>query len=71
MYSIELQNLTKRFEDKTAVDGLTFTINTGELFGLLSPNGTGKMVALKILCVILKPTSGTAKVNGFDVIKGP
>jgi len=71
MYSIDLQNLTKRFEDKTAVDGLTLTINVGELFGLLGPNGTGKTVTLKILCGILKPTSGTARVNGFDVIKDP
>ncbi len=69
MYSIELQNLTKRFEDKTAIDDLTLTINTGELFGLLGPNGAGKTVTIKTLCGILKPTSGTARVNGFDVIK--
>jgi ABC-2 type transport system ATP-binding protein len=69
MYSIELQNLTKRFEDKTAVDDLTLTINAGELFGLLGPNGAGKTVTIKTLCGILKPTSGTARVNGFDVIK--
>jgi ABC-2 type transport system ATP-binding protein len=69
MYSIELQNLTKRFEDKTAIDDLTLTINTGALFGLLGPNGAGKTVTIKTLCGILKPTSGTARVNGFDVIK--
>ena len=68
---IDTENLTKKFGDKTAVDGLTLTINAGELFGLVGPNGTGKTVTLKILCGILKPTSGTARVNGFDVIKGP
>jgi len=69
MFSIELQNLTKRFEDKTAVDELTLTINEGELFGLLGPNGAGKTVTINILCGILKPTSGTAKVNGLDITK--
>jgi ABC-2 type transport system ATP-binding protein len=69
MYSIDIQGLTKRFEDKTAVDELTLTINAGELFGLLGPNGAGKTVTIKTLCGILKPTSGTANVNGFDVIK--
>ena len=69
MYSIELQNLTKRFEDKTAVDDLTLTINDGELFGLLGPNGAGKTVTIKILCGLIKPTSGTARINGFDATR--
>ena len=69
MYSIDIQSLTKRFEDKTALDGLTLTIEEGELFGLLGPNGAGKTVTIKILCGILPPTSGTAKVDGFDVTR--
>ena len=69
MHSIELQDLTKRFEDKTAVDHLTLKINEGELFGLLGPNGAGKTVTIKTLCGILKPTSGAATVNGFDATK--
>jgi len=69
MHSIELQDLTKRFEDKTAVDRLTLKINEGELFGLLGPNGAGKTVTIKTLCGILKPTSGAATVNGFDATK--
>jgi len=69
MYSIEIRGLTKRFEDKTAVDDLTLTIEAGELFGLLGPNGAGKTVTIKTLCGILKPTSGTATVNGLDITK--
>ena len=69
MYSIELQNLTKRFGDKTAVDDLTLTINDGELFGLLGPNGAGKTVTIKTLCGLIKPTSGTARINGFDATR--
>jgi ABC-2 type transport system ATP-binding protein len=62
-YSIDIQNLTKRFEDKTAVDDLTLTINAGEIFGLLGPNGAGKTVTIKTLYGILKHTSGTARVT--------
>ena len=69
MYSIDVQGLTKKFEDKTAVDDLTLTINAGELFGLLGPNGAGKTVTIKTLCGLLEPTSGSAKVNGFDVVR--
>lgn len=67
MNAIEMESLTKRFEDKTAVDNLTLTIPEGELFGLLGPNGAGKTVTIKTLCGILKPTSGSARVGGFDV----
>ena len=69
MYSIELKDFTKRFEDKTAVDSFTLKINEGELFGLLGPNGAGKTVTIKTLCGLLTPTSGTAMINGFDVTK--
>ncbi len=67
MNAIEIDALTKRFEDKTAVDGLSLSIPDGELFGLLGPNGAGKTVTIKTLCGILEPTSGSARVGGFDV----
>jgi ABC-2 type transport system ATP-binding protein len=67
--AIEIDSLTKRFEDKTALDGLCLTIPDGELFGLLGPNGAGKTVTIKTLCGILQPTSGTARVGGYDVHK--
>ncbi|MGA2524191.1 MAG: ATP-binding cassette domain-containing protein, partial [Candidatus Bathyarchaeia archaeon] len=52
-----------------AVDELSITVESGEIFGLLGPNGAGKTTTISMLCTILKPTSGTAKINGFDVIK--
>jgi ABC-2 type transport system ATP-binding protein len=64
---ILIQNLTKKYEDVTAVDDLSLEIEKGELFGLLGPNGAGKTTAIKVLCSLLTPTSGTAKVAGYDV----
>jgi ABC-2 type transport system ATP-binding protein len=69
MNAIEIDSLTKRFEDKTALDGISLTIPDGELFGLLGPNGAGKTVTIKTLCGILQPTSGTARVGGYDVYR--
>jgi ABC-2 type transport system ATP-binding protein len=69
--SIETVDLTKNFEDVTAVDRLSIQVESGEVFGLLGPNGAGKTTTLGILCTILKPTSGTARVNGFDVVRDP
>ncbi len=71
MNAIEIRGLTKRFEDKTAVDGLSLSVEDGELFGLLGPNGAGKTVTIKTLCGILRPTSGTATINGYDASKNP
>lgn len=65
--AIVLENLTKKFEDVTAVDGLSLQIEKGELFGLLGPNGAGKTTIIKILCGLLEPTNGTATVGGYDV----
>lgn len=67
MEDIEIFNLTKKFVDKVAIDNLNLTVSEGELFGLLGPNGAGKTVTIKILCGILEPTSGSAKVHGFDI----
>ncbi|MFX0185520.1 MAG: ABC transporter ATP-binding protein [Candidatus Hodarchaeota archaeon] len=66
---IFVQNLVKRFEDVTAVDGLSFEVKAGELFGLLGPNGAGKTTTINILTGLLKPTSGKAIVGGYDVRK--
>ncbi len=66
---IETNKLTKSFNSLTAVDKLDIAVNAGEIFGLLGPNGAGKTTTISMLCTILKPTSGTAKVNGFDIVK--
>jgi len=71
MIAIESSGLTKRYGDLLAVDGLTMSIEQGEIFGLLGPNGAGKTTTLSMLATLLKPTSGTARVNGFDIIKQP
>jgi ABC-2 type transport system ATP-binding protein len=66
---IETSQLTKSFNGLKAVDKLDISVESGEIFGLLGPNGAGKTTTISMLCTILKPTSGTAKVNGFDIIK--
>lgn len=70
MAVIEVKNLKKVYEKKVkAVNGISFNVEQGEVFGLLGPNGAGKTTTLSILATLLKPTSGTAKVNGYDVLK--
>jgi ABC-type multidrug transport system ATPase subunit len=66
---ITIENLTKKFEDKVAVDNLTMQVNKGELFGLLGPNGAGKTTTINILCGLTKPTSGYATIYGNDIQK--
>lgn len=68
---IEIKNLTKRFKDLIAVDNASFTIEEGEIFGLLGPNGAGKSTLIHLLSTIIKPDSGTALINGHDIIKNP
>lgn len=68
MVAIQTYNLTKQFGSLTAVNSLSLTIHKGTIFGLLGPNGAGKSTLLSMLCTILNPTSGTAKVNGFDIL---
>ena len=67
--AIILDALVKKFEDATAVDGISLQISKGELFGLLGPNGAGKTTIINILCGLLKPTRGSATVGGYDVQK--
>jgi ABC-2 type transport system ATP-binding protein len=65
--AIEVEGLTKRFGDKNAVDGMTFYTGKSEVFGFLGPNGAGKTTTIKMLTTLLPPTSGKAKVLGFDL----
>jgi ABC-2 type transport system ATP-binding protein len=68
-YAIEAEGLTKRFRDLAAVDGVSFTVRGGEIFGFLGPNGAGKTTTIKILATLLRPSSGRATVNGYDVVR--
>ncbi len=65
------EHLTKKFGAFTAVDGISLTVKKGEIFGLLGPNGAGKTTTFKMLCGLLKPTSGEAFVNGLDLLRAP
>jgi ABC-2 type transport system ATP-binding protein len=68
---VEVDGLVKRFGDFTAVDGVSFTVAPGELFGFLGPNGAGKTTTISILCTLLRPTAGRASVAGADVVSEP
>lgn len=70
-YALELNNITKKFGDFTAVDDLSLRVKKGEIFGFLGPNGAGKSTTIRMLCTLAKPTSGTAKIAGYDVMKDP
>ncbi|MFP3975967.1 MAG: ATP-binding cassette domain-containing protein, partial [Dehalococcoidia bacterium] len=67
MAILEVKDLTKKFGDFTAVDSISFEVREGEIFGFLGPNGAGKSTAIKMLTTILNPTSGEARVCGYDV----
>jgi len=66
--AIETTDLTKRFKSLIAVDKVNIKVDQGEIFGLLGPNGAGKSTFISMLCTILKPSSGTAKVEGYDIV---
>jgi len=68
---IKTNKLTKRFDDFVAVDGITFEVHKGEIFGFLGANGAGKTTAMRMLCGLSIPTSGEAMVAGFDIFKEP
>src|SRR2546428_11355563 len=67
--AIEVQSIVKKFGEFTAVNGISFAVEEGEIFGLLGPNGAGKSTLIRMLVTLLPPTAGTALVNGFDVVK--
>ena len=66
---IEVEDLSKKFKQLVAVDKVSFKVKEGEIFGFLGPNGAGKTTTINILCTLLKPTSGRASINGFDVVR--
>jgi len=67
MYSIEVENLTKKFGSFTAVNNISFKVAEGEIFGFLGANGAGKTTAIKMMCGLLQPTSGKATIAGYDL----
>ncbi len=73
---IQVHDLCKTFSDpkrgtRLAVDRVSFDVRAGEVFGLLGPNGAGKTTSLRLLATLLKPSSGTAQLNGFDIVREP
>jgi len=71
MAAIDVRRLTRRFGNFVAVDDLSFTVRPGEIFGFLGANGAGKSTTIRMLCGLLRPTTGTALVGGIDVAKDP
>ena len=69
MGAIDVRNIVKKFGDFEAVKGISFDVEEGEIFGLLGPNGAGKSTLIRMMTTLLPPTSGTAIINGFDVVK--
>ena len=71
MNVIEVENLTKKFGNFTAVDHISFSVSKGEIFGFLGANGAGKTTAMRMLCGLSKPTSGKGTVAGYDIAREP
>ena len=69
--SVQADNLEKKYGNFYAVKNNSFCIKRGEIFGLLGPNGAGKSTSFKMMCGLTKPTSGTARIMGLDIIKEP
>jgi ABC-2 type transport system ATP-binding protein len=69
--AVEVEGVVRRFDDLIAVDGISFSVRAGEIFGFLGPNGAGKSTTIKILCTLLYPSAGHARVAGYDVVAEP
>jgi ABC-2 type transport system ATP-binding protein len=69
--AIQVDHIVKKFDAFTAVDDISFTVRRGEIFGLLGPNGAGKSTLIRMLTTLIPPTSGTAAVDGIDVVRDP
>lgn len=69
MAIIEVDDVVRKFGELVAVDGVSFTVTSGEVFGFLGPNGAGKTTTINMLCTLLRPTSGRASIAGYDVVK--
>ena len=68
-HAVEVVNLTKQFDTFTAVDGVSFAVQPGDIFGFLGPNGAGKTTTIRMLLGLLRPTSGSARVLGYDIVR--
>ena len=68
---VRVRNLVRHFGDVEAVRGISFDVEPGEIFGFLGPNGAGKSTTIKVLCTLLRPTSGRAEIVGYDVLQAP
>jgi ABC-2 type transport system ATP-binding protein len=68
MNILEVENISKKFGALTAVDGISFEVKEGEIFGFLGPNGAGKTTTINMLCTLLRPTGGNASINGYNVL---
>src|SRR5437773_10084554 len=66
---IECEGLTRRFGTFTAVDHVSFSVGKGSIFGFLGPNGSGKSTVIRMLCGILEPSDGTARIGGHDIVR--
>ncbi len=70
-YAVQATNLAKQFGQVRALDGISFHINPGEIFGLIGPNGAGKTTTIRMVCTLIKPTSGDLRIFDFDAVKQP
>lgn len=70
-YAVKVERLVKKYKDLTAVDDISFTVNKGEFFAFLGPNGAGKTTTIKILCTLVRQTSGYAYINGYNTLTDP
>ena len=71
MHAIDARQLVRRFGEFVAVDQVSFEVGQGEVFGFLGPNGAGKSTTINMLCTMMRPTSGSALINGYDIIRQP
>ena len=70
MSAIKVENISKSFGKVKALDGISFEVERGELFGLIGPDGAGKTTLFRLLTTLLNPDEGQAEVDGFDIVKG-
>ena len=70
-YSVQVQDLTKYYDELLAVDHISFEVHSGEIYGLLGPNGAGKTTTVRMLNTLLEPTEGTVSINGYDISRQP
>jgi ABC-2 type transport system ATP-binding protein len=70
-FAVQASNLTKQFAEVRALDGISFNIKPGEIFGLIGPNGAGKTTTIRMVCTLIKPTSGDINIFDYDAVRQP